>query len=374
MSNPIRIFVAGDFCCKPSPSLLSVSDDLKARMQSCELRICNFEFPLHGQSTTSNWQHDNTPNFLISLGFDLFTLANNHILDGGEDGFRKTVEALQGKGFGAGTYEEAYQPRIMEMGGKKIAFLSLCFAAKQGVFDDFSDKNKLGCAYLYDKKVNHVVLQTKKEVDFLVIFVHDGMEYVDAPLPDTIARYRDLIDYGADAVVGTHPHCPQGWETYQHKPILYSLGNFFFNSKDTAQTHTDLPHWYEGLCAVLTLDVDNISVEAVPTRNVDNVRLELEDTEARRTYHQHLCQLVSDDNAYQQYLQHNIYEIIRKRDYLILDASAHKKAFTKTLGIWFHRLGHLLTGRRQVQDERLVTMLKDDARRNTILHALNNNK
>lgn len=374
MSNPVRIFVAGDFCCKPSPSSLLVADDLRSRMQSCDLRVCNFEFPLRAQTKTSNWQHDEVPAFLMSLGFDLFALANNHVLDGGEEGFRKTYAALQGRGFGAGTYEEAYQPRIVEIQGKKIAFLSLCFAAKQGVFDDFSDKKKYGCAYLYDKKVNHVILQTKKEADYLLIISHDGMEYVDAPLPDTMARYRDLIDYGADAVIGMHPHCPQGWETYQGKPIFYSLGNFFFNSKDTTQTHTDLPHWYEGLCAELTFEDDNISVEVVPTRNVDNVHLKTDDTVSRRDYHQHLCQLIADEEAYQQYLQQDIYEIIRKRDYLILDASAHAKPFTKTLGIWFHRLGHLLTGRRHIQDERMVAMLKDDARRNTILHALNSKK
>ncbi|MBR5352415.1 MAG: CapA family protein [Bacteroidales bacterium] len=68
-------------------------------------------------------------------------------------------------------------------------------------------------------------------MDYLFVLPHDGIEYVDAPMPETIARYRDFIDYGADGIFGAHLHCPQGWEEYKGRPIFYSLGNFFFNSK-----------------------------------------------------------------------------------------------------------------------------------------------
>ena len=84
-----------------------------------------------------------------------------------------------------------------------------------------------------DLKVNHIILDAKKELDYLFILPHAGVEYTDAPVPELIARYRDFIDYGADGVIASHPHCPQGWETYKGKPIFYSLGNFLFNSKNT---------------------------------------------------------------------------------------------------------------------------------------------
>ena len=376
MSNPVRIFVAGDFCCKPSTSLLSVSEELRRLLQTCDIRICNFEFPLLPDGFNppkANFQNDDTPDFLKDLGFNLFTLANNHTFDCGKDGFLKTSKALEGKTIGAGDLDEAYRPKIIESDGKRIAFLGLCYAAKEGVLDSYAEDQHYGSAYLYDNKVNHIIINAKKEVDYLIVMVHDGMEYVDIPLPDTITRYRDLIDYGADAVIGTHPHCPQGWECYQGKPIFYSLGNFFFNSKGTTDTHTELPHWYEGLCVVLELEDHGIHYEVVNTLNQNNTSITIEHSSARDSHNQQLCRYLEDHQAYQNYLQSSVFPILQKQDYLILDASVHRKPFSKTLGIWFHRLGHLLTGRRHINDERMVNLLKNDARRNILLRLLKNN-
>ena len=68
--------------------------------------------------------------------------------------------------------------------------------------------------------------------------LHDGIEYIDIPLPEQRERYRDFVDYGADGVFVHHPHVPQGWEVYKGRPIFYSLGNFFFNSKNTPDYKT----------------------------------------------------------------------------------------------------------------------------------------
>lgn len=371
MSNPTRIFFAGDFCSKPSTQHLTLSDELRDKMRMCHLRVCNFEFPLRPEdSKGKNYQNDDAPLFLKNAGFDLFTLANNHTFDCGERGFEKTRDALEGSICGAGTFEEAYHPKIMEINGVKIAFLSLCYAAKNGVFDEFSDKSRLGCAYLNDLSVNHIILRTKKEVDYLIVLPHDGMEYVDIPMPDTIARYRDLIDYGADAVIGTHPHCPQGWETYHGKPIFYSLGNFFFNSKTVVDTHTHKPHWYEGLCVILTLSEQEIGFEILNTLNIGNRTIAIDNSEEREQHNRQICQYLSDKNLYNQYLKEHVFEILKKEDFRILDASVHRKPFHKTLSIWLHRLGHLITGRRHVNDEKMVALLKNDARRKALLQMM----
>lgn len=371
MSNPIRIFFAGDFCSKPSTQHLNISDELRAQMHTCHLRVCNFEFPLRPVGCKAkNYQNDDASIFLKNVEFDLFTLANNHTFDCGEEGFIKTRDALNGKICGAGTVEEAYQPKIIEINGLKIAFLSLSYAAKNGVFDEFSDKSRLGCAYLNDLSVNHIILQTRKVVDYLIVLPHDGMEYVDIPMPDTIARYRDLIDYGADAIIGTHPHCPQGWEIYHGKPIFYSLGNFFFNSKEQVDTHTDKPHWYEGLCVILTLSEQEVGFEILNTRNVGNRSIVMDNSEIRKLHNRQICQYLSDKNLYNQYLKEHVFEILKREDFRILDASAHRKPFHKTLSIWLHRLGHLITGRRHVNDEKMVTLWKNDARRKVLLQMM----
>ena len=67
-------------------------------------------------------------------------------------------------------------------------------------------------------------------------------------------------EYGADGVIGTHPHCPQGWETYKGKPVFYSLGNLLFNSKDGYDYRaTNRPHWYEGLCVLMSITDGNLT-------------------------------------------------------------------------------------------------------------------
>ena len=229
MNNNIRLFFAGDFCSKPSTSIITVSDELQKVIQSCDAKVVNFEVPLKpnvslpSQSVERFWQNDDVPNFLRNLGFNLFSIANNHAFDWGEDGYKKTKAALGEDAFGAGTYNEAYKTKVIEIDGVKIGFLALSYAAYTGVFDDVLNHDGFGCAYINDLRVNHDILEIKKQVDYLFVLPHDGIEYIDVPLPETIARYRDFIEYGADGVIGSHQHCPQGWEVYKGKHIFYSL-------------------------------------------------------------------------------------------------------------------------------------------------------
>ena len=304
MKDTIRLFFAGDFCSKPSTTKITVSNELKDLIQSCDLKVINFEVPLKPevklplQDRERFFQHDDAPEFLKRLGFNLFSLANNHAFDWDDVGFKKTKAALGDASFGAGTYEEAYQPKIVEVNGIKIGFFGLSFAAYKGVFDDVTKHKSLGCAYINDLKVNHVIMDIKKRVDYLFIIPHDGIEYIDVPLPETIARYRDFIDYGADGVIATHPHCPQGWEEYKGKPIFYSLGNFLFNSKEGYDFRAKKPHWYEGLCVVMTVSDGNLSCEVVNTRNEDNVGIVIDHDEARVQHNEQICKYLFDNDAY----------------------------------------------------------------------------
>ena len=305
--NTIRLFFAGDFCSKPPTSVISVSEELKSIIDSCDVRFVNFEVPLKpcgvkmpAQKRERFFQNDDAPSFLKGLGFNLFSLANNHAFDWGEEGFKKTKSALGDEAFGAGTYDDAYKVKVIEVNGVKIGFLAVCFAAYTGVFDDVSRHGGLGCAYINDLRVNHVILDAKKEVDYLFVLPHDGIEYIDVPLPETIARYRDFIDYGADGVIGTHPHCPQGWETYKGKPIFYSLGNFLFNSKEGYDYRaTNRPHWYEGLCVVMTIREGAVAWEVVNTRNVDNLEIVVDKDAARNAHNERICHYLKERKEYE---------------------------------------------------------------------------
>lgn len=307
--NSIRLFFAGDFCSKPSTSYIYPSEELKCLLSSCDCRIVNFEVPLKPEielpirKEERFYQNDNAPEFLRELGFDLFTIANNHTFDWGEEGFKKTKAALGGASFGAGTYEEAYQVKEIEINGIKIGFLALSFAVYTWPLQDTEKRKGLGCAYLNDLSVNHIIIEAKKRLDYLFVLPHDGIEYVDAPMPETIARYRDIIDYGADGVFGSHPHCPQGWEDYKGKPIFYSLGNFFFNSKkDTLYRAWNRQHWYEGRCVVVTIENENLAYEVINTRNVDNIAIEIDHSEESVKHNEYICSLLANEQAYNDYI------------------------------------------------------------------------
>ena len=370
----INIFFAGDFCSKPSTSKITVLDELSRLIQSCDFKVVNFEVPLKpenvslpAQKRERFYQSDDAPTFLRSVGFNLFQLANNHAFDWGEDGFKKTKTALGDEAFGAGTYEEAYKVKVVEKDGVKVGFLALSFAAYTGVFDDVMDHGGLGCAYINDLRVNHIIIEAKKEVDYLFVLPHDGIEYIDIPMPETIARYRDFIDYGADGVIGTHPHCPQGWEEYKGKPIFYSLGNFLFNSKEGYDYRaTNRPHWYEGLCVVMTIADGNLSWEVVNTRNVDNVGIEIDHDDARSRHNETICLYLTDKDKYIAYLKKTCNSLGMK-EMTIIDKTMHPQSLKACTKILLSYWKDKFRGRNKTNDYSLLRLLTHDARRHLLM-------
>lgn len=341
-NNKITLFFAGDFCSKPSTAPIKVSDELKALIQSCDFKVVNFEVPLKPENVHLKpqkqerfFQHDDTPIFLRELGFNLFQLANNHVFDWGDEGFKKTKAVLGDSAFGAGTYEEAYKIKVVEKEGIKIGFLALSFAAYKGVFDNVMNHEGLGCAYINDLKVNHIIIEAKKNVDYLFVLPHDGIEYIDIPMPETIARYRDFIDYGADGVVGTHPHCPQGWEEYKGKPIFYSLGNFLFNSKKGYDYRAwNRPHWYEGLCVLMTLSEGKLNWEVINTKNVDNLGIEIDTSEKRTEHNELIVSYIKDEEKYLDCLQ-KVCEELGEKEMSIIDRTFHPNSLKQsTKALW----------------------------------------
>ena len=376
MSN-IKLFFAGDFCSKPSTSLIHMSEELKSLICSCDLKVVNFEVPLKPnvdlpkQGRERFFQNDDAPSFLNNLGFNLFSMANNHTFDWDDYGFRKTKAVLGEAAFGAGTYDEAYMVKIVEVKGRKIGFLALSFAAYKGVFDDVMNHDGLGCAYINDLKVNHVIIEAKKELDYLFVLPHDGIEYIDVPLPETIARYRDFIDYGADGVIASHPHCPQGWETYKEKPIFYSLGNFFFNSKETPEFHCTKPHWYEGRCVVITLDEGRVGSEVVNTTNVNNIGVEIDKSEESKIHNRTLCSLLSDEKLYSTYLMPKLQEQF-KQDMLKIDTTVHLETLRLTFKAMLECFKRKLKKQQPVSDNKIKRIFAHDLFRYVMIRTIRN--
>lgn len=297
--EPIRIVIAGDFC-STHPEDLSIGDSLNKLIHDADLRCVNFEGPLQtGEIESANGsflqQSYSSPRWLKDKGFNVIALANNHACDFGETGLKASKDAFGDAvtlGCGEG-WTEAYRVRYVEVKGKKIGFFNATSADFSSLKDRWTDENKYGCAWVNHPSVPLILQRAKQQCDYLIILPHAGVEYMDVPLPEWRTIYRTFVDCGADAVIASHPHVPQGWEIYNGKPIYYSLGNFVFerNPPSTA------PNWYNGLVVQLILDEDSVAATHYSVVYSNN-QVELDRTVERKEYLKALGGYLSDDEVY----------------------------------------------------------------------------
>jgi len=164
-------------------------------------------------------------------GFDIFSIANNHILDYGVTGMYQTMQALEAENIqhvgGGTTVKEARTPRIIEVDGHKVAFLaySLTYPAEFWVTDRHP-----GVAFGHHNHVVADVKAAKKLSDLVLVSMHWGRESTTQLRDYQVSIGRAAIDAGASIVIGHHPHVLQAIEHYNDGIILYSLGNFAFGS------------------------------------------------------------------------------------------------------------------------------------------------
>ena len=173
---------------------------------------------------------------LAFAGFDLVSLANNHIMDYGTPALEDTLAILNEnhiKPLGAGMNEEsAYAPVLMEINGLKLAFLA--FLDVPTTDYDYrkweAGQSEPGVAWAHEEKVRQAITTAKKGADVVIVLVHNGYEIVQT-VSDTQQAFAHLaIDSGAALVIGSHPHVLQRIESYQDGLIVYSMGNFVFDN------------------------------------------------------------------------------------------------------------------------------------------------
>jgi poly-gamma-glutamate capsule biosynthesis protein CapA/YwtB (metallophosphatase superfamily) len=152
--------------------------------------------------------------------------ANNHAFDYGVKALRETIQNLQGAGISfAGTSVDSvddWGPAIVEVGGMRIGFLAYTqFVNLKGAWK--------GQIALFDSlRARRDLQELRPKVDLVVVSYHGGVEYTDKPTERIRRAFHLLAEWGADVVVGHHPHYVQGIELYEGKLLFYSLGNFVF--------------------------------------------------------------------------------------------------------------------------------------------------
>lgn len=171
-------------------------------------------------------------------GFDVMSLANNHSLNFGREALIDSVKQLGEQGIttaGAGeNIEAAHTPAILEVKGNKVAFF-----AYQNVGPEESwaaTTSKAGLAWMNIPQLQQDIKSVRDEVDYVIISMHAGTEYVFDPIASQKEFAHAAVDAGADLVIGHHPHVIEDKEIYNGKQIIYSLGNFVFDQMWSEET------------------------------------------------------------------------------------------------------------------------------------------
>lgn len=250
--STIHLGFAGDICLDDSCAVMRhmekkgglsrvISRKLIAKMNSYDSMIINNEFsiskkgsPMQGKAYTFRSRPSNIK-YLKQLGVDVAGLANNHVYDYGKQAFLDTLLYLKQAGIqtmGAGkNAAEAREPVYLTIKGKTIALVAATRAEKY-IMTPEAGKKSPGVFRTYDdRQYVKEIKRAGKKADYVIAYVHWGTEYSTELEAAQVQQAKDYINAGADAVIGAHTHCLQGVGYYKGVPVIYSLGNFWFNEK-----------------------------------------------------------------------------------------------------------------------------------------------
>jgi hypothetical protein len=172
---------------------------------------------------------------------DVAVLGNNHISDYGDDAVVDTTEVLKSAGISYLGYgqnlAEALRPLILDRQGVRVGFLAYSCLTTNG--DNYATPVSPGVAPLSLPLIKRSIEKTRPSVDGLFVYLHWGVEQQHYPVPEQMRVARRIIDWGADAVIGTHAHVIQPYESYGNGHIFYGLGNFLFGDVSWSSVDTD---------------------------------------------------------------------------------------------------------------------------------------
>lgn len=186
---------------------------------------------------------------LTGGGFDVLSVANNHMLDYDEPAFAETLALLQANNIaavgGGENLAAARRPVFITKNGLKIAFLAYTDMADLYFSSSYPRKFQAeedipGVAPTVKEMMLEDITKAKQQADLVVVSLHWGWEYNKRPTEAQRQLARELIDAGAGLILGHHPHVYQGVERYGNGVIAYSLGNFIFDQNQSLETREGL--------------------------------------------------------------------------------------------------------------------------------------
>lgn len=268
-AETLRLVFAGDVMLADGPGrLIAAGGDPLASfarvLADADYRIANLECAVSSGGTALpnkryTFRADPRVTAVLKGRFDAVGVANNHSGDFGKEAFLDTIAHLDGAGighFGGGrNLAEAHAPLWIARKGLRIAVLG---------YNEFKPRSfeagaaHPGIAWSEDAQVIADIRAARRAgADIVIPFMHWGWEYEEAPSLRQRELARQMIDAGADVVVGGHPHVVQNAELYRGRLIVYSLGNFVFDGFDAPEARQG---W------LLRLDFDKRGLAAWDTR------------------------------------------------------------------------------------------------------------
>lgn len=250
----MKITIAGDYFVSTNDvSNILVDSSVMETLRMSDYSFLNFEAPIlcSGKAKAIKKTGPNINMGLESvdlaqkMGFNVFTLANNHILDFGESALLNTLKICSERSIlnvGAGeNIQNAQQALILKKDDVSVAVINACESEWSIASDNMAGANPLDIV-----EIANQIKRLKKTADFVIVIIHGGHEYYKYPSPRMVKTYRFFVDQGANAVIGHHTHCIGGYELYNDAPIFYSLGNFLFYSQTKDES------WNTGLLCSLS--------------------------------------------------------------------------------------------------------------------------
>lgn len=243
--------------------------DLVDVFKNANYKIFNLELPLTDAITPINKNgpslraDTSTISGYNALGVNLFTLANNHIMDQGEQGLLSTIKLLEDNQInyvGVGNAETASKPFIFEFNEKIVGV----YACAEHEFSIVGDKFSIGANPFDFLSSFDEVSELKQQCDYVIVLYHGGKEHYRYPSPNLQKVCRKFVDKGADLVVCQHSHCIGCEDDYKNSKIVYGQGNFLFDLRDNE-------YWQTGFLISLT---ENFKIEYLPIiKNGSSVKI-----------------------------------------------------------------------------------------------------
>ncbi len=329
MNEQIEILIGADLVPTKANIELFRSGDTKTLfgeqlvniMNSADIRVFNLETPLIKKSSPIKkcgpvlGIDDSVITGIKMINPTCLTMANNHIMDHGENGLDNTIKVLENNGInylGVGeNINKLSSYYIKVINNLKICFYA-CAEHEFSIATDF----KPGATPFDPLTTYDEIINLSKKCDFLVVLYHGGKEFYPYPSPNLQKYCRKFIDKGADLVICQHSHCIGCQEDYNGKKIIYGQGNFIFDDG------TNIPEWNYGFLIKLVIDgihkIRNINFVVIE-RKENCIRIADRDKSDRiiKDFRKRSEDLKDDlfvKNKYKNFSNENLYILLRKFD------------------------------------------------------------